>query len=110
MLIDPDGSGELSNGGLFDPSNGGLSDPGNVPGGPVDPSNVGVVGGLSDPSYIGVGGGLLSYIGVGGGMAGGETVEDLLLAGNRHDPELGSLLVVVAVPPKLQLVGAGFFW
>lgn len=74
-MVDPDGSGDPSNGGLFPSSDpGGLSDPGNDPGGLIDP--LGVVGGPSDPSYIGVGGGLLSI--VGGGMTGGETGGDLL--------------------------------
>lgn len=29
---------------------------------------------------------------------------------NRQLPELGSVLLICAVPPKTQLVGTGFFW
>lgn len=38
-------------------------------------------------------------------------VDELVLAeGYRHVEVLGSVLVVMAVPPKSQLVGTGFFW
>lgn len=30
--------------------------------------------------------------------------------GKTQEPELGLVLTMLAVPPKSQLVGAGFFW
>lgn len=39
-----------------------------------------------------------------------KTDELVLVEGYWHVPELGSVLVTTAVPPKLQLVGTGFFW
>ncbi len=39
-----------------------------------------------------------------------RTDELVLVDGYSHVPLLGLVLVITAVPPKLQLFGSGFFW
>lgn len=39
-----------------------------------------------------------------------STDEQVLVDGYKHVPELGSVLVIRAVPPKLQLFGIGLVW
>lgn len=65
-------------------------------------NGVGVMG------VIGVG--VIGVVGVMKVGDGGGIVLPPLDAGYWHDPELGSVVVMVAVPPKSQLVGRGFFW
>lgn len=83
-------------------------DPGGSNPKPVDPvgSDPKPTGGLRSVPKPPVG-----AVGVGPAGVGVLTMDGLELDdGNLHVPELGSVVVVMAVPPKLQLVGAGFFW
>lgn len=82
-------------------------------GGAVGIDGVASVTGLGGGSSIGLGGGSIGLDCVGGvgdddfGVVVDDDDDD---DGKMQEPVLGFVLTKVAVPPKSQLVGAGFFW
>lgn len=80
------------------------------------------VGGVPEPDTSVPGGDVVVGVGVGVGIVvvGGVGVGVVVVVvgvgvddddnGKMHEPVLGLVLTIMAVPPKSQLVGAGFFW
>lgn len=119
-LIECEADVVFTTGGLSDPKSGIVPDAGllefNTEGGVPYPNGpvTDVVGGAVGIDGVGVtelGGGSVGLDSVGGvgGDDFGVAVVDDDEDGKTHEPELGFVLTKVAVPPKSQLVGAGFF-
>ena len=86
------------------------------PKGPVpEDEDVGGAVGIDGSGVNGLGGGSAIGLDCVGGVGGDDfgivvVDDDDEDDGKMHEPVLGFVLTKVAVPPKSQLVGAGFFW
>lgn len=115
MTCDPADVDVLTTGGLSDPKpDAGLLEF-NTPGGATEPDVPGagdvvtgdevvVAGGVVEDGWAG---GVNADVGGDGGADDDEEEDD---DGKTQEPVLGLVLTIIAVPPKSQLVGDGFFW